>query len=165
MTPQPAWCKTASTCTVSGRFSQELHHHGGGNTICPADFELLSRKLCQNDVACSDVVCTTKVFILNKEDSLLTSLGRHYSFRTSATFLFLLSLFSRDNFFCRWRVVQCPRQQMYVDSCTTLPPMHNGAKPFWNHIFSFIICIRFDKWSVTFTFHLVGRGGNARHGA
>ena len=56
MTPQPAWCKTASTCTVSGRFSQELHHHGGGNTICPADFELLSRKLCQNDVACSDVV-------------------------------------------------------------------------------------------------------------
>ena len=95
---------------------------------------------------------TTKVFffILNKEESLLTSLGRHYSFRKSATFLFLLSLFYGTIFFCRWRVVQCPRQQMYVDSCTMLPPMHNGDKPVWNSIFSFVICIRFDTWSGMF---------------
>ena len=83
---------------MSGRFSQELHHHGGGNTICPADFELLSRKLCQNDVVCSDVV-QLKFFILNKEESLLKSLGRHYSFQTSATFFCFFCPFLTGQFF------------------------------------------------------------------
>ena len=98
MTPQPAWCKTASTCTVSGRFSQELHHHGGGNTICPADFELLSRKLCQNDVACSDVVQLKFLFQTGKK-APSRLLGGIYSFRTSVTFFVTSVPFLWDNFF------------------------------------------------------------------
>ena len=79
---------------------------------------------------------TTKVFILNKEESLLTSLGRHYSFRTSATFFVSSVPFLRDNFFaveelssvhgskCMWTLVpRCRR-------CTM------GPKPFEIAFFS-----------------------------
>ena len=90
---------------------------------------------------------TTKVFILNKEESLLASLGRHYSFRTSATFFcFFCPFFYGTIFFaveelssvhgskCMWTLV--PRSRRYI-----IVP-----NPFWNSTF-FLICIRFDKWS------------------
>ena len=93
---------------------------------------------------------TTKVFILNKEESLLTSLGRHYSFRRGLLFCFFCPFLLRDNFFaveelssvhgskCMWTLVpRCRRCIM-------------GPNPFEIAFLVLVICIRFDKWSEVF---------------
>ena len=86
---------------MSGRFSQELHHHGGGNTICPADFELLSRKLCQNDVACSDVVQQKIFFFYFKQGRKppLVSWEAFLAFESRLLFCFFCPFFTGQFFF------------------------------------------------------------------
>ena len=134
---------------MSGRFSQELHHHGGGNTICPADFELLSWKLRQNDVACSDVVQLKSFFLFQtRQKASSRLLGSIIAFDVS--YFFVSSFFMGHFFFaveelssvhgskCMWTLVpRCCRCIM-------------GPNSFEIAFLVFIICIRFDKWSGMF---------------